>query len=138
MQRLVDSVKTAYALGAKTFIVTKAYGGAAQSGIAEAMRIALRRNKQFIILPDLADAVELLKPGKVLLITYDFSKHTFDPRDFKDNERILLVVSGSDPEFSSSEMKLGEPVYFENIPGKIGPIGELTLAFYILSRSGVG
>ncbi len=138
VQRLVDSVKTAYSLGAKTFVVTKAYGGAAQSGVAEAMRISLKLNKQFIVLPDLDDVVELLHPDRILLLTYDYSKDTIDLENMKElNGRILVVVSGSDPEFSSSELKLGEPVYFKDSPGKIGPIGELALILYTLARNGV-
>ncbi len=137
VQRLVDTAKISYSLGANTFVATKVYGGAAQSGVAEAMRIALRLNKSFIVLPDLQDAIELLSPKKTVLVTQAYAKKLLNPcslpSDFLENNgKLLLIVSGSEPEFSPSELKLGEPIYLEGTSRRIGPIGELSLLLYAL------
>ena len=139
VQRLVDSARIAYALDYKTFIATKVYGGAAQSGVGEAMRLALKLNRSFIVLPDLKDAIDLFTPERVLLVTHAYAKRLVRPdTDFLGEAaslgRILLVVSGTEPEFSPGELKLGEPLYLEGVNQRLGPAGELSLLLYYLKR----
>jgi len=139
VQRVVDAAKISYSLGYPVLVVTKAYGGAAQSGIPDAMRIALKQGKSLIVLPDLQDAVELLKPDEVLLVTRDYAEESIDPLSPPAvRGRIMIVVSGGEPEFTAAEARLGRPVYIEGAPGKLGSTGELSILLYALRRAGVG
>jgi SpoU rRNA methylase family enzyme len=137
VQKVVDTAKLVYGLEFKTLVITKAYGGAAQNGIAEAMKIALKQDKQLLVLPELSDAVELLKPEQVILLSFDYSKERMAPEEIPVKGRTLLVTSGSDPDFSASELKLGVPVYIEGVRRKLGSIAELAIILYALRRVGV-
>ncbi|MCE4628340.1 MAG: RecB-family nuclease [Desulfurococcales archaeon] len=139
VQRVVDAARIAYSLGYETLVITKPYGGAAQSGVPEAMRIALRQGKRLVVLPDLGDAVELLRPDDVILVTRDYAEESLDPLSPPPLKGLtLLVVSGGEPEFSAQEARLGRRVYLEGAPGKIGATGELSIILYSYRRVGLG
>jgi len=136
VQRVVDMARLAYGLGYSVLVVTKAYGGAAQSGVPEAARLALRENKQLIVLPDLPDAVSLLKPETVLLVTRDYDPEPIAPGSPPSLEgRVLAVFSGGDPGFTPAEASMGKPVYPAGVPGRIGAIAEAALVLYSLRRT---
>jgi len=134
VQRLVDSVRVAYSLGARTVVASKVYGGAAQSGVPEAMRIALKLDRSLLVLSDLRDASELLSPDHVYLVTRDYAEMEIDPStpSLEAKNRVLIVFSGADPEFSPAELKLGTPIYFRGVKQRLGPVGEAALLLYYL------
>jgi len=135
VQRVVDTARLAYGLGYGTLVVTKAYGGAAQSGVPEATRLALKENKNLIVLPDLADAVSLLKPDTILLVTRDYEPEPIDPASPPSlRGRVLVAFSGGDPGFTPSEASMGKPVYPAGVPGRIGAVAEAALILYALRR----
>lgn len=137
VQRLVDAARLAYGLGLRLFAATKVYGAAAQSGVPEAMRVALRSNGGFLVLQDLHDALEVFKPDVVLLVSYSHARETIDPLNPPVYDgRVLVVFNGSEPDFSASEAALGKPVYFRGLSGRLGPIAEAALLLYgLLYRS---
>ena len=136
VQRVVDMARLAYGLGIDTLVVTKAYGGAAQSGVPEAMRIAMRENKRFIVLPDLADAVSLLNPDTVLLVTRDYNPEPLSiAQPPRYDGRVIVAFSGSEPDFTPSEASMGKPVYPAGVPGRLGTLAEAALVLYALRRS---
>ncbi len=132
VQRVVDMARLAYSLDYDVLVVTKAYGGAAQSGVPEAMRLALREGKSLITLPDLEDAVGLLNPDKTLLVTRDYQARPIDPLDPPGVEgRVLIVFPGGEPDFTASEARLGEPVYPLGVPrGRMGAVAEAAVILY--------
>ncbi|MCE4598756.1 MAG: RecB-family nuclease [Desulfurococcales archaeon] len=138
VQRLADMAKLVYAFGIDTLVVSKAYGGAAQSGIPEAYRIALKHDKRLIVLPDLNDVVDLLKPDDILIITYSHARERIDPINPPVyNGRITIIFNGSEPDFSASEASIGKPIYFAGIKHRLGALGEAALILYGLTlRSG--
>ena len=135
VQRVVDMARLVYSLGYDKLVVTKAYGGAAQNGIPEAMRVALKAGKNLIVLADLQDAVELLRPDKVYAVT---------PRDPEillgnqpvslEGERALIVFSGGEPDFSASELQGATRIYIEGVQAKLGPLPEAAIILYSLLR----
>jgi len=132
VQRVTDFARLAYSLGYDTVVVSKAYGGAAQAGVPEAMRIALREGKSLLVLPDLADAVELLSPTSVILVTHDYAEERVDPSSLPSllGGPSLIVFSGSDPDFSAGELKLATTrVYFKGV-SRLGAVAEAALALY--------
>ena len=133
IQRVVDSARLAYSLGFKMVVVTKAYGGAAQSGVAEASKIALKQGRSLLVLPDLPDAIELLNPDTVILLSADYAKERVSPENLPvAGGRIMVVASGGEPDFSPAELRLGRPVYFDGVAGRLGTVAELALALYYL------
>jgi SpoU rRNA methylase family enzyme len=135
VQRVVDMARVAYALDYDKLVVTKAYGGAAQSGVPEAMRLALREGRSLIVLPDLSDAVELLKPDRILIVSRDYAEEYISPARIPKLEgRVMIAFSGSDPDFTIEEVKLGTPVYIEKALGRLGPVAEASIILYLLGR----
>jgi len=134
-QRVVEAARVVYGLGFHTFIVTKASGSAAQVGVPEAQKIALKMGRAFIYLPDLPDALEVLRPDKVLLFVP--KKYAQVPlaeaiRDARG--RVLTVFGGADPGLSKRELELGVAVYPEGVLDDIGSTGLLAIGLYQLAQ----
>ena len=139
VQRVVDMARLVYSLGLGTLVVTKAYGGAAQSGVPEAFRIALKEGGRLIVLPELEDAVELLSPDRVVLVSHDYARERLPPEKIVEGGgRVLLVFSGAEPDFSAREAGLGDPVYLEGVPGRLGALAEAAIILYALRGRGEG
>ncbi|BAA81011.2 conserved hypothetical protein [Aeropyrum pernix K1] len=137
VQRVVDMARLSYSLGLDTLVVTKAYGGAAQSGVPEAMRLALKLGKSLVVLPELRDAVNLLSPTHVLAVTPSRAERLVGPGGLEGLEgRVLVVFSGGEPELDPSEAAGAIRVYIEGVEGKVGPIAEAALILYFLLRGG--
>lgn len=131
VQRLVDTAKLVYGLGLKMLVATRVYGAAAQSGIPEAMRIALRNNAGLVILQDIPDAIDAFKPDVILIVSQSYAKEHLDPLNppiF--NGRVLVVFNGGDPDFSSNEITYGQPVYIKGLNSRVGPLAEAALILY--------
>ena len=138
VQRVVDSARLAFSLGYPALVVTKAYGGAAQSGVPEASKLALKSGRSLIVLPDLRDAIDLLQPDRVLLLTNDYAEKRVSPGEVALEGRLMVVVSGGEPECTPNELRLGEPVYIEGVERKIGAVAELAIILYSLKGAGHG
>ncbi len=135
IQRVVDMARLTYALGYDTLVVTKAYGGAAQSGVPEAMRIALKEGKKIIVLPDLSDALQLLSPENTLVVSRDYAVEFIGPgRVPRLDGRVLVLFSGSDPDFTVEEARKGTPIYIEGVNRRLGPVAEASIILYLLGR----
>lgn len=136
IQRLVDTARLAYSLGLRDFVVTKAYGAAAQHGLSEVGRLAFKMDRGFTILPDLQDAVELLKPDRVFIVTLEHARSRIDPaRPPKVEGLVVVAVNGGEPDFTAREAALGEPIYLEGVEARLGPAAEAALILYPLLRS---
>lgn len=135
VQRLVDVAKAAYQLGFKTIAVSKAYGGAAQNGVPEAFKLALRYGASLLVLPDLEDVVETLSPDKVLLVAPNNPNIMVNPAEPPRLEgRVLLVFNGGESGFSPAEEKLGEKIYIDGLDSRLGAVAEAGILLYTLSR----
>ncbi|MEM1832411.1 MAG: RecB-family nuclease, partial [Desulfurococcaceae archaeon] len=60
VQRLLDFLKTVYAVNNVVPVVIKPFGAAAQVGVPEAHRISYKLSKPLIILPEIMDLKRLL------------------------------------------------------------------------------
>lgn len=139
IQRMIDFVKLSIAIGASRIVITRAYGAAAQHGIGEVGRLAYKAGVSLIVLPDLGDAVDLLKPDHTLIITREHAAEAISPSRRPDlNGRVLVAFNGGDPDFSKQEAALGMPVYIEGVTGRLGPVGEAALVLYTLIRGESG
>ena len=135
--KTVETAQVVYGLGFSNFVVSKAEGSAAQAGVPDANRLAMKMKRNFMVLPDLKDALEVLSTESPLLIVSPMlTKERLDLDQFskltKSVERVVIVVSGSNSSFSRKEMDLGE---CRSLDARvdIGPAGTAAILLYALS-----
>ena len=134
-QKVLEAARLVYGLGYKNFVVTKASGAAAQSGVPEAQKIALRKGANLFYLADLDDAIELFRPSRVyLFVPEGYADEEFEPRTAREQAEssvVMLVFGGAEPGLSKRELEKGTPVY---IPGlwEHSTVGTLAIALYLL------
>jgi SpoU rRNA methylase family enzyme len=111
--KTIETAQVVYGLDFPNFVVSKAEGSAAQAGVPDANRLAMKMKNNFMVLPDLKDVLEVLKIEHPLIITspvlvkerLDFAELS---KKVKSGERIGICLSGSNSSFSRKEMDLGE------------------------------
>jgi SpoU rRNA methylase family enzyme len=117
-------------------VVSKAEGSAAQAGVPDANRLAMRMKQNFMVLPDIKDVLEVLNIEKPLLVTSPvLTKERLDLDQLAERvhsgERIAIMLSGSNSSFSRKEMDLGEPRSLD-ARVDIGPSGSAAIILYAL------
>ncbi len=139
VQRLLDTARVVYGLGIKVMVATKVYGAAATNGIPEATKLALRSNASFMVLPSLRDAVELLSPSIVYVVSYEYGEQ-IDPNELARNHsgRIMIILGGSEAAPTRDDANIGKPIYPRGIAKRIGPVGEAAILLYAFTRQSVG
>jgi len=130
VHKLVEFARIAYGFGLRTLIATRVHGAAAQQGIAEVMKYAVRQGNSFIVLPDIKDAVEVIGPDKVVYLT-KFDKDTKPIWEVDLGGKSLLVVNGIDMPFLKHEILPGSTLAHV-IDRDIGSLGFLSIALYII------
>lgn len=135
--KTVETAQVVYGLGFSNFVVSKAEGSAAQAGVPDANRLAMKMKQNFMVLPDLKDVLEVLNIERPLLITSPvLTKERLDLNQLfertKSGERIVIMLSGSNSSFSRKEMDLGE---CRSLDARvdIGPAGTAAIILYALS-----
>jgi SpoU rRNA methylase family enzyme len=134
--KTIETAQVVYGLGFPNFVVSKAEGSSAQSGVPDANRLAIRMKQNFMVLPDLKDVIEVLNFDYVLLVTSPkLVKERVDLEQLsqrtQSGEKIAIIVSGSNSSFSRKEMDLGECKSLE-AEVDIGPSGSTAIILYSL------
>jgi len=134
--KTIETAQVVYGLGFPNYIVSKAEGSAAQSGVPDANRLSLKMKRNFMVLPDLKDVLELLSIDHPLLVTSPrLVKERIDlvqlQEQVKSGERIAIILSGSNSSFSRKEMDLGQCKSLE-ADVDIGPAGSAAIILYSL------
>jgi SpoU rRNA methylase family enzyme len=135
--KTVETAQVVYGLGFSNYVISKAEGSAAQAGVPDANRLAMRMKQNFMVLPDIKDVLEVLNIEKPILITSPvLTKERLDLDQLaertKSGERIVILLSGSNSSFSRKEMDLGE---CRSLDARvdIGPSGTAAIILYALS-----
>lgn len=134
--KTIETAQVVYGLGFSNYVVSKAEGSAAQAGVPDANRLAMKMKKNFMVLPDIKDVLELLSIENPLLITSPMlTKERLDLKQLsertKSGERIAIFLSGSNSSFSRKEMDLGECRSLD-AQVDIGPSGTAAIVLYAL------
>lgn len=134
--KTIETAQVVYGLGFPNFVVSKAEGSSAQSGVPDANRLAIRMKQSFMVLPDLKDVVESLNIDYTLMVTSPrLVKEHVDlgqlSEQIKSGDRIAIVLSGSNSSFSRKEMDLGDCKSLE-AEVDIGPAGSAAIILYSL------
>jgi SpoU rRNA methylase family enzyme len=135
--KTIETAQVVYGLGFSNFVVSKAEGSAAQAGVPDANRLAMKMKCNFMVLPDLKDVFEVLNIEHPFMITSPvLVKERLDFEQFselaKSGERIALILSGSTSSFSRKEMDLGNCSSLE-ARVDIGPSGTAAVVLYSLA-----
>jgi SpoU rRNA methylase family enzyme len=135
--KTIETAQVVYGLGFSNFVISKAEGSAAQAGVPDANRLAMRMKQNFMVLPDIKDVLEVLSIENPLLITSPLlTEERLDLEQLskrtKSGERVAIMVSGSNSSFSRKEMDLGECRSL-NARVDIGPSGTVAIILYALS-----
>ena len=135
--KTIETAQVVYGLGFSNYVVSKAEGSAAQSGVPDANRLALKMKRNFIVLPDLKDVLEVLNiEGPLLVTSPRLVKERIDliqlQEQTKSGKRIAIILSGSNSSFSRKEMDLGDCKSLE-ADVDIGPAGSAAIILYSLS-----
>jgi len=138
VSKVIDTAQVVYGLGFKNFVISKPEGTAAQTGVPDANKLAMKMRSNFMVLPDLSDVIELLEVDRPLLLVSPLLTKTRVnlaalSQRVKSGERLVIVVSGSNSSFSRKEMDLGEcaslDAHFD-----IGPAGTVSVTLYALKH----
>jgi len=138
-QKVLEAARTTYGLGYKLFVVTKASGSAAQAGVPEAQKMALRLGKGFLYLASIDDVLEIFRPELVLTVAPP--PYAEKPLNVEDvtlssaKDYVVVVFGGSEPGLSRRELEKGVSVYPPGLPGDIGSIGLLAITLYLIKQA---
>ncbi len=134
--KTMETAQVVYGLGYQNYVVSKAEGSAAQSGVPDANRLAIKMKRNFMVLPDLPVALETLDFDYVLLIpSPKLTKARLDPGNIlgrlRAGEKVAIVLSGSTSSFSRRELDLGESSALQ-AEVDIGPSGTAAVILHTL------
>lgn len=137
VSKVIETAQVVYGLGFPNFVVSKAEGSAAQTGVPEANRLAMKMKGSFAVLPDLRDVLEMLDVEKPIIITSPvLVKQRVDisglAKRIKDGGRMVIALSGSTSSFSRKEMDLGD-CFSLNAKVDIGPAGSAAVVLHGIS-----
>ncbi len=132
--KVIDTAQVVYGMDYHNFIISRAEGSAAQNGVPDANKLAMKMKKNFIVLPDLKDVLELLEVEKPIMIASPvLTKERVNLGELKNaveaGERIVIILSGSSSSFSRKEMDLGECVSLD-ARVDIGPAGTAAIILH--------
>jgi SpoU rRNA methylase family enzyme len=134
VSKVIETAQVVYGLGFPNFIVSKAEGSAAQTGIPESNRLAMKMKGSFATLPDLRDVLEMLAvESPIMIVSPVLSKERADisgiGERIREGERIVIAFTGSNSSFSRKEMDMGECFSLE-VKVDIGPAGSAAILLH--------
>lgn len=136
VSKVVDTAQVVYGLDFQNYIVSRAEGSAAQNGVPDANKLAMKMKKNFIVMPDITDVLEFLEVDRPILVASPvLTKERLDLSDLKRRvvagEKTVIVLSGSTSSFSRKEMDMGECVSL-NARVDIGPAGTAAIILHAI------
>ncbi len=138
VSKVIETAQVVYGLGYQNFIISRAEGSAAQTGVPDANRLALKMKRTFMVLPDIKDVIELLGVERPLLVVSPvLTRERLDLTELaklaESGEKLVIVLSGNNSSFSRKEMDLGECKSL-NAQIDIGPAGTTSVILYALLK----
>lgn len=128
--------KVCYGLGFRIVVISKPSGAAAQAGVPEAQRLALKKGKVLIVLSGVEDVVDVFKPSMIaMIVPKKYGKEEFSiKRVMSEVERapVVIVFGGSEPGLSARELEMGVPMHI-NIEDDLGPLGFASIVLHSIS-----
>jgi len=120
--KLEEMARTALAYGAELVVVSKATGMAAQAGIPTVSRLVFEKGGKLLVTHSLEEALEILKPQKVYLIT-DLAEEEIKQEEIQKGN--AYVFFGNYP--VKKEEELGEKRFIS--PKGVSEVAQVCLLF---------
>ena len=131
--RLIEAAKMVYGFNINDFVVSRAIGAAAQEGVPEVSKLALKKGRNVIFLKDIDDLLDSIKLGAIFLfVPKQYAKQKFDPYEvlkLLEEHNVALIFGGAEPGLSKRDLEKGTPVYID-VPEDIGTLGTMAIALY--------
>lgn len=136
-QKLIDFVSTCVSFGVSNIILSKVGGSAAQLGIGEAFKIALKHNAKIIVLPDLLDIKTILSYPIFFVVQKEYAKEEINIeeiyRNYLEYKGIIFIFGGLEPGFSKKELELGKSFHVD-LGDEIPTVALLSIVLYMLKN----
>ncbi|NPA69956.1 MAG: hypothetical protein GXO26_04045 [Crenarchaeota archaeon] len=113
VHRVLEFVRLCTSFNCNNIIITRPTGAAAQQGVPEAFKIALKEGANIMILGELKDVQEIAKIEKLYLLTAEEEGETLDKAIeeaaelLREGKKIGVAVQGQDLPFLPREKQLG-------------------------------
>ena len=134
IQRVHDVARIVFSTENKfILVITKPTGAAAQIAIPEIFREAYKHNKPIIILPDLKDAIDLLKPDQIYTLSHEYGER-INPENLELKPKTAFITAGTEPGLSKNEALTGKPIYIKGFNTWIGPAGETAIIIHTITN----
>jgi SpoU rRNA methylase family enzyme len=138
VQKLLDFVKTAYAVSSVIPVIVRPLGAAAQVGLPEAHKLSYKLGRPLIVLPEIRDLREVLNCDTVLYFNeegVDASLHEL----LRDAiaRRAAIIVSSGEHEPSRKELEGAQILWPREVPRGIAPtalIGIIVYELHLIER----
>ncbi len=131
--KLVESVKVAYGfrgVPVDAFVVVRATGMAAQMGVPEAYKVALKYGKPLIVLPSTRDLLEYMKFEEIYsVVPGTQSSRNVEEVQLRGSCALIFAEEGGRVEVPSEVLSIPE------LPPETPPQVAIAVALYVLSRS---
>lgn len=124
--------KLTYGIGAGLLVLSKPTSAAAQTAVPEVGRLAFKRGKGFLVVPDISDVLELLSPVKALFFVEGNRGEMFNEDEVVEGLRkgyVALFFSAAEPGFSMKELE-GKQVVNLGLPGEVGCVATASIALF--------
>lgn len=137
-QKVIDFILTCISFKIDTIILTKVGGAAAQIGIPEAFKYAVKSNIKLLIFPDLQDLKNIFHNSTFyFIVDKKFSNEKLNVNEIKDlavsGTTVFLVFSGMEPGFLKKELELGKAVHI-NLNNNIPPVALTAITLYLVKN----
>lgn len=135
-QRLIDFAKLVYGLSnlRSSLVFTRVSGMAAQSGVPEVGKYLYRLGKPLLLLPSPQDAIDLLKPDKVLVLAKTEISRDIEEVADSLKGRVALLVNGGDTPPPKTELGLGDHVMVRELDPSLPPQATLAIVLYVIMK----
>ncbi|MEM3913571.1 MAG: RecB-family nuclease [Desulfurococcaceae archaeon] len=135
VQRLLDFLKTVYAVNNVVPVVIKPFGAAAQVGVPEAHRISYKLSKPLIILPEIMDLKKLLSCEAVYYVSEEGEEVDL-PVVFNEvkQRKTAVIISSGEQEPGKRELEDIKTIWFKNIPRGMPSIAVTGIILYEVNR----
>jgi SpoU rRNA methylase family enzyme len=136
-QKLIEFVSTCISFGVKNIILSKVGGSAAQLGIGEAFKIAIKHDVKIIVLPDLYDIKAILPYPIYFIIQKEYASEEINIeevyKNYVENKGLIFVFGGLEPGFSKKELELGKSFHV-NLGNEVPTVALLSVTLYLLKN----
>lgn len=138
VQRIIDITKFIYLYTkpneVSVLVLSKVSGSAAHTGLPEVSKIAYKLERQLLITNNIDEAINILKPEKVFIITSQIKSKTSASELVEEARKtsVMLVLPGSESAFSKQDIALGKPANIKGIDEDMGVLPYVIITLYTL------